>query len=265
LIQTLAKLRILLSSLCGVALLAMPTHVGAQGMPKNSSTESRIHPDYVDPAAVEKSADGEQIVAPPTLVLNAAPPNMEKREEKLSPPSTTAELLNAVRICMEVVKSNSEIHVGVLVDDLWGYTSPQMRQNSLGRFEKVDYLKGNVTISLQDFGNNVLCRGIGMISDISQMEEIRAALITKLGATPLLETLGLEAVAAKLTRQSSGNSQMDTNNVFIAGDHMIEITSLEKDMSQSGIVDAGLQTFALLTSAPTANSLREHNKKLEAK
>lgn len=164
--------------------------------------------------------------------------------------------MRAVGLCLDVVAPGFETNVAPLVDNSWGYTRPVKTQNALGAFEKVDYIKDNLTISLQDFGDKILCRTVGMIRGPGQFAEIRAHLRTRLGAKLLSETPGYELAASFLAeREPNGFIE----NVYVVGEHLIEIATIEQDFSQTGIAGAGVETMALLTSSPTAANLRQLN------
>ena len=171
-------------------------------------------------------------------------------------------MVEAVGVCVRVVKPGFELDLNQLVDKSWGYTRPVKTQNALGQFQKVDYIKDNLTISLQDFGDKILCRAVGMIADQQQFSDIRKALTETLGATAILETPGYE-LAAKFMAERQPNGSI--SNVYILGEHVIEIGTVEQDLSKSGIVGAGIETMALLTSSPTASNFRQLNETIRNK
>ena len=165
-------------------------------------------------------------------------------------------MVAAVDTCLEVLQPGYELNLRLLVDNSWSFTQPIQTRNAIGEFKKVDYIKDNLTISLQDFGDRIMCRAAGIIEDQEQFADIRQQLTQTLGATPIAETPGFE-LAAQLMAERLPNSNID--NVYIIGEHVIEIATIEQDLGRTGIVGAGVETFALLTSSPTAANMRKLN------
>ena len=227
--------------------------------PRSTEERSRIHPDYLD----LETAKNRSVMKLPAPTNNTTTMSIEgaEQEETLPPTSTTSELIDSLRLCTEVVKPNLEVNLAPLVNGSWGYTRPVSRKTALGQFEKVDYINKDLTISLQDFGDRILCRVAGLITGPQQMENIRSAIISSLGATSISTTPGYEAIALRMKQNIA---QTDIANVFIKSEHTIEIASVESDLSKSGIVDANTVTVALLSTSTNAAAFRAQNAKILA-
>ncbi|MEO1729984.1 MAG: hypothetical protein AAFR64_04530 [Pseudomonadota bacterium] len=232
----------------------------AQSDQRRPYSDSRIHPDSI--MYPLDSSDGKTVVPPPPIVSMPMPMpsstsvRREREPEALPDPQSTASMVAAVGTCLKVLQPGYELNLKLLVDNSWGFTQPVQTRSAIGEYEKVDYIKDNLTISLRDFGDRVICRVGGMIEDQEQFADIREQLTQTLGATPMAETRGYE-LAAQLMAERQPNSSI--GNVYIIGEHLIEIATTEQDLSRTGISGAGVETFAFLTSTPTAANMRKLN------
>ena len=195
----------------------------AQDAPKGDRQQSRIYP--------HEPKDGPPAITvvptPPPVV--ATRPAERSLEEKLGDPVTTAELVEGTRLCMATVSPQFEVNPHVLADDGWGYTSPRREHDGQRSFEFVQYVKDDRTIALLDYGSIVICRVVGRVANADEVGPLRASLIEAFDAVPITDLPKLEAVMARLRRNSP---QVDLANVLVTGDYSFEIEEGERDLGE---------------------------------
>ena len=142
-------------------------------------------------------------------------------------------------------------------DEHWSYTEPEKLTTSDGTFEKIDYLRDDVTISLLDFGRVVLCRVGAWTASASNVEGIRSSLIENLNAVPLQQVPELADMSALMAQQMP---QTDQNNLLIIGHYQVEISSKDVDFTKAGIKGGSSATIVMLTIVPLPRKYQAHLK-----
>jgi hypothetical protein len=212
-----------------------------------TNQKSRVHP-------ASEFPDQPPPFMPPT---NRPVVNESHGPEKVEPPVETGKLVETVDLCMRVVSPRFEVKPQILSEGGWGYTSLQTGQRGSLSYEYVNYYKGNLTVSLQDFSKFVDCRSVGRISGEGQLSDIRASLIKTLRATPITDTPGMERYVAG-TRQ--GAPQTNFENLLVVGDYLVEFW--QQSMSTEDLEVEGHPTLelAIFSVVPLPEKFQTRNR-----
>jgi hypothetical protein len=211
--------------------------------------QSRIHPS----AGLE---DQPPPFAPPTN-NRIAPVEKPPSPEKVEPPVETSALIGALELCMKTVSPQFDVKPQVLLDSGWGYTGLQRQQRGALQYDKVEYLKGGLIISLQDFKSFVDCRVVARIRGADQTSEIRTSLITQFGASPVRETAGMAPYVAR-TEQAA--PQTNFENLLVVGDYLVEFWQQQIGTAGLNVDGAPLIDVALLSISPLPEKYRMKNR-----
>jgi hypothetical protein len=248
----LRKNALFLTSAGAVLLCGAGAAVLAQGARNGETRQSRISPERLDET-------GPPVIrtVPVPAPTPTTKPVKRSLEEELGDPVTPAGMVEGAQLCMTVVSPQFDIRSRLLVDRGWGYTSPRQMSNGQSSFEFIQFLKGERTIALQDYGPMVVCRVIGRIDRMDKLREVRASLIEALGAVPVTDVPRLEALTARYRR---GSPQADLANVLIAGDYTLEITALERNLGELATPSIQTVQMVMIESIPLPAEFQSHAK-----
>ena len=194
--------------------------------------------------------------------IHADTASKESQTEKVSPPSDTKELVEAVGLCMQAVSPKLDVQTTVLADNGWGYTKPRQSLRGALPYEAVNYYKGNLTISLQDFGRFIDCRTVARIRGAEQVKEVRNELNKEFGVSQINTLPDMEAYVDQTAKMAP-----DTNfeNLQVVGDYLIELTMQTLETKNLNIEAPPTLYLLLISTAPLPPKFQKHNRTTEHK
>lgn len=200
---------LLLTSASAALLLGASATVLAQTpAPEPQARSGRISP--VDP----------RLVSPPSPMAVPAPAAPAR-------PVTMTDFVEGARLCMNAVSLQFDVRPRVLTDAGWAFSAPR-QITFLGRpYRMVQYDKGNRSIALMDDGTQVVCRLIAAVEDLTQISQVRAALIAGLGAVQVDQVPGLEALAAGIRGHAP---EANLANVLVVGGYSVELGADQRNL-----------------------------------
>jgi hypothetical protein len=214
---------------------------GASALAQDASTRGS---DEVPQSRISPVKPG--LVRMPVVTMPAKP-DTRPISEQIGKPVSPAQFVEAARLCIAVASSDNVVSSHILARSGWSYTQPRKQSNNLGSFESIQFSKDGQSIVLLDFGSRVMCRVVGRVEELSQLGEVRKALIDGLAATSIGELSKFEQLAANIQRNAP---EADLSNVLVAGNHMLELAATEKSIAlQSGEADTPFRVV-MVSSVP---------------
>lgn len=234
-------------------LAAMLSGSGASALAQDASTRGR---DEISQSRI--SPERPDLVRPPPIIL---PPTVSPKSdlrpiaEQLGAPASPADFVEDARRCMAVVSPDNSVHSYILAESGWSYTLPRQKSNELGNYEFIQFSKDDRSIALLDFGSRVMCRVVGRVEELSQLGEVRRALIDGLAAASIGELPKFEQLAANIRRNAP---EVDLSNILVAGNHMLELAATEKSVAlRSGEADTQFRVV-MVSSVPLPKEFQSH-------
>jgi hypothetical protein len=160
---------------------------------------------------------------------------------------------DATRMCMTVVSPQFEVQASLLPTAGWSWFQPRQVQIGAQTYEMVQYSKGGISLVLLDGGALVICRVVGEVEGPAQLNEVRAALIERLGAVPVEN---VPRLAAYTDRVRQGAPQTVLANLMIAGDYTLELTLRERPRAATETAPAGTVRAVMIESVPLPPQFR---------
>ena len=151
------------------------------------------------------------------------------------------------RLCLTVVSADNVVRSYILAEDGWAYTQPRRISNELGSFETIQFIKGDQSIALLDFGSRVMCRVAGRVEEMSHLNDVRKTLIDTLAAIPVKEVPKLEQLVSNIQRIAP---ETNLSNILVAGGHMLELAAVETSVADPSAGSSTLVRMVMVSSVP---------------